>query len=263
VVALLFLVVIAVSVVILQESNIRSWFNCSEANPSPTPAPTEIPLQFVVTNVTASPSNSTPGLVTVVAQVKNQGIQNQTVLIVMQIQEPNGNIMSITNSNATLEIRSGGSNTTTFLPIIPLNVKIGKFNVDIDVYDLNQTTEYYSTGFIYPFTTPIRYSFTYPTGARQLCDIPLFNMNITVDGTTYKSDDPKVFYWYLGTNHTVTVPVIALWTGMPGMESSAGVHFVRYEYAESEHIVSEGNVLHISVTADTPTIIEIYYGPNS
>jgi hypothetical protein len=257
--AIVLLIVTTGAIVIFQDQ-IQSSFN-PPINPSPTPSPTEAPREFVVTTVIASPSNITPGLVTVVAEVKNQGTQNQTVLVVMQIQEPNGNIMSIPNNSSVLQILGEASNATEFHPVIPINTKIGKFNVSIDVYDLNQTTKYYSTGFIYPFTTPIKYDFVYPTGARQLCDVPLFNMNITVDGTSYGAGT-NVFYWYPGTNHTIAVPPLAYWTGMPGMENSAGVHFVRYEYADSEYIVSDGTALYVSVTAYTPTIIEIYYGPN-
>jgi len=111
----------------------------------------------------------------------------------MQIQEPNVNMMAIPNSNSTLEIAAGTVKTITFLPMIPLNTKIGKFNVGIDVYNLNQTTKYYSTGLICPFTTPIEYAISFSSRA------DITNYEMTVDGTTYKEQSMN-FYWYLGTN---------------------------------------------------------------
>jgi divalent metal cation (Fe/Co/Zn/Cd) transporter len=65
--AMAILVVAIGAIVFLQQ--IQSHFN--QPNPSPTPSPTETPEPFVVTTVTASPSNDTPGLVTVLAEVKN------------------------------------------------------------------------------------------------------------------------------------------------------------------------------------------------
>jgi hypothetical protein len=259
-VAILLLTVATVAIVIFQEANRQSPVN-RPSNPSSTPTPTETPPQFVVTSVTASPSNTThPNgdncLVTIVAEVENHEAHNDTVLVIMRIQEPNGNIMSLPDNSSTIEIHVGGSNTTTFRPVIPLNVKIGKFNVDIDVYDLNQTTQYYSTGYIYPFTTPMRFYITYLTGARSHADAPPYDL--TVDGVVYP--ESSVFYWYLETNHTVSVPEIVLWDGFPGMNPDAGVILLGWVYDESPNIVSDGNVLHVYVTKDTPTTIDVDYG---
>jgi hypothetical protein len=238
-------VVAAGAIVILQETGFQLSSN-SSTNPSLTPAPTQTPPQFVVKTVTASPSNVTPGLVTVVAEIKNQGTQNQTVLVVMQIQEPNGDIMSIPNNTATLEIPIGNSKTAIFSPMIPLNSKIGKFNVDIDVYDSNHDTKYYSTGFIYPFTTPIRFTVGFSVHPG------ITNYEITVDGTTYQKQ-ALVFYWYLGTNHTISVPQIIMNTGPPFFDPDTGWQFSKWKYVESENIFTEGNILYVYVAADTPT----------
>jgi hypothetical protein len=237
VVAVTVLIVVTGAFVILHLTNIQSP-SSPPTNASSTPAPTETPEQFVVTTVTASPSNATPGLVTVIAEVRNDGTQNETVLVIMQIQEPNGDIMSIANNSSPLEIPAGESKTTTFEPRIPLNVKIGKFNVDIDVYDLNQTTKYYSTGFIYPFTTPIRYYFHFDRAAK-------ISFSMTVDGVTYYDD--TTFYWYLGETHTITVPHIVMVNDVYGwiFDGWGGPN---------------GNILLLNVTADGPTDIEITYG---
>lgn len=204
VVAVTVLIVVTGAFVISHLTNIQSP-SSPPTNASSTPAPTETPEQFVVTTVTASPSNATPGLVTVITEVRNDGTQNETVLVIMQIQEPNGDIMSIANSSAPLEIPAGESRTTTFEPRIPLNVKIGKFNVNIDVYDLNQTTKYYSTGFIYPFTTPIEFYIFLET-RKAACAQPFY---MVVDGKTYQTED-RHFYWYLGTTHTISVPKLLI-----------------------------------------------------
>jgi hypothetical protein len=242
--AIVLLIVTTGAIVIFQDQ-IQSSFN-PPINPSPTPSPTETPRQFVVTTVTASPSNTTPGLVIVVAEVKNQGTQNQTVLVEMQIQEPNGNIMSIPNNSSTTEITADRSNTTTFSPVIPLNVKIGKFNVDIDVYDLNHTIQYYSTGFIYSFSTPIHFFVGFSV------EPDITNYEFTVDGTTYY-EQALPFYWYLGTNHTISVPEIITNAGYPFFSPDTGWRFSSWEYIASNYITSKGNTVYVNVTADTPT----------
>ncbi len=129
--------------------------------PSPTPSPTDIPTQFVVVTATASPSNDTPGKVNITAEIHNNGQQKEKVLVVLEIQEPNGNMMKIPDNTTKVEIAGGASELVTFLPMIQLNWKEGKFNAGIDLYNLGQTTEYYSTGLIYPFTTPIAFTIAF------------------------------------------------------------------------------------------------------
>jgi hypothetical protein len=220
--------------------------NQTHNNPSPTPTPTKTPAPIVVTKVTTSPSNDTPGLVTVSTQVQNNRLESDNLLVVMQIQEPNGSIMSIPNNTSTVEIAAGTVKTVTFLPMIPLNTKIGEFNVDIDVYNLNQTVKYCSTGFIYPFTTPIKYHISFSTRA------DITNYEMTVDGITYKKQSMN-FYWYLGTNHTISVPQIITNAGPPFFNPNVGWQFSKWEHMESENIVSKGNTLYVYVAADTPT----------
>ena len=225
---------------------ILSQPNPSQNNPSPTPTPTETPEPFAVTMVNANPSNDTPGLVTVIAQVQNNRLESESVLVVMQIQEPNGSIMSIPNGTLTVEIAAGTSKTVTFQPVIPLNTKIGKFNVGIDVYSLNQSVKYCSTGLIYPFTTPVKYNISFSTHA------DITNYEMTVDGTTYKEQSMN-FYWYLGTNHTISVPLIITNAGPPFFNPNVGWQFSEWEHMESENIVSKGSTLYVYVAADTPT----------
>jgi hypothetical protein len=200
------------------------------------------PPRFVVRTVTASPSNSTPGLVNVTAEIQNNGDQKETVLVEMLIQEPNGETMSIPNSTSTLEISAHTFKEVTFQPMIPLNVKIGKFNVDIDIYDLNQTSKLASTGFIYPFTTPIRFHFflEYPHS--------MPNFSITVDGETYY-DDWGSFYWYLGTNHTIQVPELVM-----------NGPYVGWKFSQWGELRRE-NPLQLTVAANTSTMIPIIYDP--
>lgn len=231
------LLIVSIGIIVISQER-----NQSSSSPPINPTP-ELLKQFVVTTVTASPSNTTPGLVTVIAEVQNQGSQSEKGLVVMRIQEPNGNTMSIPNNSSTIEIPAGGFKTVTFLPMIPLNSKIGKFNVDIDVYDLNQTTKYFSTGFIYPFTTPLDYHIWFWTEP----DLPYYE--VTVDGTIYHEQDLD-FYWYLGTNHTVSVP-----------NEIGNYKLLRYQLYPGDSIVINGNILDISVTATSCTAIRIEYVP--
>jgi len=233
-------------IVISQLTNILSPSNPS-TNASPTPTQTVLSEKFVVTTVIASPSNATPGLVTVIAEVRNDGLRNETVLVIMQIQEPNGDIMSIANNSSPLEIPAGESKTITFEPHLPLNVKIGKFNVGIDVYDLNQITKYYSTGFIYPFTTPIAFYIYLHT--REAAYTQQFYM--VVDGITYYTEG-KTFYWYLGTAHTITVPQKTV------TNSAYGYQFYSWGDTPEE---PEDNTRQLTVTANSTTTISIVYVP--
>ena len=211
----------------------------SPTNGSSSPNPSESPDSFVINSVTANPSNSTPGLVTVTGEITNNGAQNETVLVVMQIKEPNGDTMSIENNSLLLEITARETITAKFEPIIPLNVKIGIFNAQLEVYDINQTINYYSTGFIYPFTTPVRYHIYPDLGPKG------FDFMMTVDGKTYH--EGQVFYWYLGEIHTIIVPHIVMVNDVYGwiFDGWGG---------------PDGNVLELNVTTDHPTDIEISYG---
>lgn len=201
--------------------------------------------QIIVTNVTATPSNTVHGLVTVVAVVQNKGLQNQKVLVVMKIQEPNGNIMSLPNSSSTLVIGGWNSKTAIFEPMIPLNSKIGKFNLDIDVYDLNQTTKYYSTGFIYPFTTPIKFDFyiRYPA--------LILNFYMVIDGQRYDTEQAS-FYWYLGTKHTVTLP-----------DDIKNPNYPKFLHPLGWKLFDFGNMkvntIQITVSSDSSTVYPIIY----
>ncbi len=231
---------------IVTEINLQS-LSGQQTTQSPTSYPSAKPKQFVVTTATASPSNDTPGQVNVTAEIRNNGQQKEKVLVVMEIQEPNGNMMELADNTTTLEIAGGSSETVTFLPMIPLNWKEGKFNAGIDVYNLAQTTEYYSTGLIYPFTTPIGFVFTFSPWD----DLPCYSM--TVDGANYSREMSYVFHWYLGTNHTVTVPKIMTNEGAPSFIPHGEWQFSNWQYTGSKNIVTSGNTLYIHVAPDTPT----------
>jgi hypothetical protein len=243
------LIVATGAIVIIQETIFHSSSN-QQTNPSPTPTPAV--EQFVVTTVTASPSNATPGLVTIVAEVRNDGKQNETVLVIMQIKEPNGTIMSIANNSSPLNIPTGESKTATFEPVIPLNVKIGQFNVDIDVYDMQRGTKYYSTGFIYTFTTPIEFQIGFNG---YLVDGDYY---MTIDGATYQFPriGSRVFYWYLGTKHTITVSNIIMNVIDPG--SNVGSQFS--DWSGSPYDI-KGTTLQLTVIANGTTHIVAIYGP--
>jgi hypothetical protein len=230
----------------------------SEQNnaPSPTSSPTGIPRQFVVATATASPSNDTPGQVNITAEIRNNGYQKEKVLVVLEIEEPNGNLMERTDNTTTLEIAGGATGSVTFLPMIPLNWKEGKFNAGIDIYNLEQTTEYCSSGLIYPFTTPVAFVFMFSPWD----DLPSYSM--TVDGVNYNKDLSYRFYWYLGTNHTVTVPQTMTNDGAPSFIPHGVWTFLGWQ-AESKNIVASGNTLFIHVAPDTPTYrIMVRYDSN-
>ena len=221
------------------------FFWQSQSNTA-TNTPTISPKDVIVTKTTASPSNAThtasnvfTGLVTITADVENKGLENETFLVAMQVKEPNGDLMSLPNSTQTVEVVGGGSNSVVFEPMIPLNSKIGEFKVNIDINDSKQQNiRYYSTGFNCSFTTPIRYVFfvhEIEAGSRYGCWM-------TVDGHTYHSAG-EAFYWYLGTNHTITfAPIIK--GELPRL-----------------YYLSDTDTIYLNVTADGPTEYAANYFP--
>jgi hypothetical protein len=200
--------------------------------------PTISPKDVIVTTTTASPSNVTHGLVTITADVENKGLQNETFLVAMQIKEPNGDLMTLPNSTKTVEVVGNGSGSVIFEPMIPLNSKIGEFKVSIDVNDSKQQNiRYYSTDFNCSFTTPIQYVFFVHdlASCRSSCWMK-------VDGQTYHSTG-EAFYWYLGTNHTITF-----------------AHMIKSEIPRL-YYVSDIETIFVTVTADGPTEYAVSYAP--
>jgi hypothetical protein len=232
-------IAVAVLLLVIVISGFVLWQNQSNTTPTATPAPTISPKDVIVTTTTASPSNVTHGLVTITANVENKDLRSETFLVAMQIKEPNGDLMTLPNSTKTVEVVGNCSNSVVFEPMIPLNSKIGEFKVSIDVNDSKQQNiRYYSTDFNCSFTTPIKYVFfvhSIEAGCRSSCWM-------TVDGQTYHSAG-EAFYWYLGTNHTVTfAPIIK--SEIPRL-----------------YWVVDIETMHVNVTADAPTEYAVGYGP--
>ena len=61
------------------------------------------------------------------------------MLVVIQNKAPNADILSIENNSLLLDIPVGETRNEKFELRLSLNVKIGIFNAQLEVYDINQT----------------------------------------------------------------------------------------------------------------------------
>jgi hypothetical protein len=183
-------------------------------------------------------------------------MENKTVLLILEIKQPDGSLMSIPDNQETLQVNQGSSNSTAFKVPIQLyyntgngpsqDYNVSKYLVNVDVYSTNQSIKYYTTGFSYSFTPPFDVYFFFQN------DVAGFHVYMTVDGVTYQSEVMH-FYWCLGTNHTIAIPNIVY---VPGSNAS-------WRYSWGDNVNSSGDaVMNLTVTENMRTAIEFYYAPN-
>jgi hypothetical protein len=176
----------------------------SISNP-PLDPPTSVPSgaalgKFQIGAVTINPPVVPMGQsVSIMLEVQNLQPENQSALVNLEVEQPDGTMLTILQDNQVINSAGSSSQTVIFPLATTVNQQPGKYLVKAEIYDLTHTNLYYSTGYNYSFNVVLS-----TVMVQFLISPTSIAPKITVDQKEYSF--PANFNWYLNSVHSFTVP---------------------------------------------------------